>query len=408
MLPRNGDSSGDAVGTEGTPSISGRGAGNALRDLVDRISGARVRRRQGELIAALNDVAAAVSSSTSVDDVLARIVERAKGITNTEKAALVLTHDHSSAIDLDTVVVRGSRQEHPEEWWGPELEAVSAVVFRDGSTYLNLNEENGAWLLCVPILVNERPIGMLAAINSRNHEFSEDQVDFLEILSAFAATAIENARLAEQTRYVLLSSERDRIAREMHDGISQSLFSVALGLEVCRKMVMREPAVVADRLEELQQMVDVSRSELRRFIYDLRPIKLAELGLAGAIEYWVHQVTTGKDIGGNLLIEGEQRTLTPNAEACLYQVAKESVSNIVKHSEAQAFEITLTFADEGVALRISDDGQGFESATAKRRANEGTSYGLRSIEERVNREHGRLDVVSEPGKGTTIYVRLPV
>jgi len=405
MSPRHGDRAESAIPE---PSIGGRAPTHALRDLVDRLSGASLRRRQGELIAALNDVAAAVSSTVSVDGVLETIVERAKGITNTEKAALALTHDHSTTLDRDTIVVRGSRQEHPETWWGPELEAAASLVFRDRATYLNLDEANSAWLLCVPIVVRDRPVGVLAAINSRDHEFSEDQVDFLEILSAFAATAIENARLAEQTKYVLLASERDRIAREMHDGISQSLFSVALGLEVCRKQIARDPDEVSRRLEELQHMVDISRSELRRFIYDLRPIKLQELGLRGAIEYWVHEVTAGKDIEGRLMLEGEERTLTPSAEACLYQVAKESVSNIVKHSGARSFELTLTYVEKGVALRVSDDGTGFDSDDVGRRLGDEMGYGLRSIEERVKRESGRLDVVSEPGQGTTIYVRLPV
>jgi len=113
-------------------------------------------------------------------------------------------------------------------------------------------------------------------------------------------------------------------------------------------------------------------------------------------------------VQGRLVVEGEQRTLSPNAEACLYQVAKESVSNIVKHAGATSFEVVLTYAEEGVSLRVSDDGNGFEHSEAQRRARDGVSYGLRSIGERVKREEGRLDVVSAPGQGTTIYVRLPV
>jgi signal transduction histidine kinase len=261
--------------------------------------------------------------------------------------------------------------------------------------------------LCAPISVKDRPVGLLAAINSREHQFTEDQVDFLTILGAFAATAIENARLAEQTKYVLLASERDRIAREMHDGISQSLFSVALGLEVCRKQVTRDPNAVAMRLEELQQMVDVSRSELRRFIYDLRPVKLQELGLVGAVEYWIHEVTSGEPIEGRVGVEGDEGTLTPSAESCLYRVAKESVSNVVKHSGATKFEVVLDYAPEAVALRVSDNGTGFDRESLPEPHDEGMSVGLRSMEERVRREKGRLDVVSEQGKGTTIYARLP-
>lgn len=395
------------IGPDSLPSQ--RSVAARVRTLLHGAPRARAgKQEQPRLIAALNDVASAVSSTVSVDEVLEIIVERAKWITNTEKAALVLTHDNAATLDLDTLVVRGSRDEHPETWWAAELERVSPTLFRERSTYLNYDSAHTAWLLCTPITVKDRAVGLLAAINSEGHDFTADQVDFIAILSAFAATAIENARLAEQNKYVLLASERDRIAREMHDGIAQSLFSVALGLEVCRKQVIRNPSGVAARLEELQDMVDMSRSELRRFIYDLRPVKLQELGLIGALEYWIHEVTVGKSVEGDLTVSGEQRHLTPAGEACLYQVAKESISNIIKHAEATQFRVEVTYTTEGVAMRISDDGKGFEHGSALRRSQAGGSLGLRSIEERVQRERGRLDVVSEPGNGTTIYVRLPV
>ncbi len=158
----------------------------------------------------LNDVAAAVSSTISLDEVL----------------------------DTGTLVVRGSRSEHLQEWWATRLPAIAQEAFRRGDTHLELDREHGAWLLGAPIRIKDRPVGLLLVINSRDRRFSEGQVDFLAILGAFAAAAIENARLAEESKYVLLASERDRIAREMHDGIAQSLFSVALGLELCRKQVL--------------------------------------------------------------------------------------------------------------------------------------------------------------------------
>jgi signal transduction histidine kinase len=387
--------------------LPGKMASTGVKRLWTSLMGSSTRRAPTELIAALNDVASAVSSTISLDEVLETIVERAKWLTNTEKAALILVHENTDSLDADTIVVRGRREQHLQEWWSTELSDVAPNVFREGVTYLNLDRANDAWLLCAPISVKDRPVGLLAAINSREHQFTEDQVDFLTILGAFAATAIENARLAEQTKYVLLASERDRIAREMHDGISQSLFSVALGLEVCRKQVTRDPNAVAMRLEELQQMVDVSRSELRRFIYDLRPVKLQELGLVGAIEYWIHEVTSGESIEGRVGVEGDEGTLTPSAESCLYRVAKESVSNVVKHSGATKFEVVLDYAPEAVALRVSDNGTGFDRESLPEPRDEGMSVGLRSMEERVRREKGRLDVVSEQGKGTTIYARLP-
>lgn len=357
-----------------------------------------------DLITALNDVAAAVSSAVSLDDVLDTIVHRAKLITNTEKAVLILTQDHSPDLDSDTLVVKGSRDEHPESWWAAKLRVVAPEIFATGRMYLGLSDENDAWLMCAPIRVKDRPIGMLCAINSRTRQFSKQQVDFLAILGAFAASAIENARLAEESRYVLLASERDRIAREMHDGISQSLFGVALGLEVCRKQIFRDPAGVNERLTELQEQVDLSRSELRRFIYDLRPIKLQELGLIGAIEFWVHEVSAGRKVQTRVTIKGTQRSLRPATEACLYRVAKEAIGNAVRHSGATWLETRLIFEPDMVTLQIHDNGCGFDAAQMAHRGESDSGIGLTSIAHRVKTEGGRLDITTAPGQGTRIDV----
>lgn len=377
------------------------------RRVMQSLTSGLYRRTQKDLIAALNDVASAVSSTISLDEVLETIVERAKRITNTEKAALVLTHDHSVHLDADSLVVKGAREEHPQAWWAGQLQGIASSVFSSGEMYVDLNRENDAWLMCAPIRVQDRPIGLLCAINSRQHRFTPEQTDFLAILGAFAASAIENARLAEQTKYVLLASERDRIAREMHDGISQSLFGVALGLEVCRKQVMRDPASVAGRLEELQDMVDLSRSELRRFIYDLRPVKLQELGLVGAIEFWVHEVSVAKPVQTQVLVQGDQRTLRPSTEACLYSVAKEAISNSMKHSKARRLDVNIEYDEDSVVLRVADNGSGFDIEAVPASSGSMSGLGLRSIRERVAREGGHIEIASALAHGTRIEVRIP-
>ncbi len=366
-------------------------------------------RSQRELISSLNDVASAVSSKLSVEEVLETVVERAKRVTNTDKAVLCLVDEHSvgDLMDIDTMVVKGARHEHPEAWWGGMLGRIAETVFESGEPYLELNKLNRAWLLCAPIKVKDKSIGLLCAINAQTDKFSAEQVDFLAILGAFAATAIENARLAEQSRYVLLASERDRIAREMHDGISQSLFSISLGLELCKKQVHRDPPGVARRLDELQDQLSVGMAELRRFIYDLRPLKLQELGLSGAIEYWIHAITSGDHLVGDLKVEGEIRHLGPSVDACLYRVAKEAVSNVVKHAQASRFEVRLVYADDHVQLIVEDDGTGFDPALALERAETGASLGIKSIQERVRSEGGKLDILRREDGGAVVSVTLP-
>lgn len=362
-----------------------------------------------QLLNSLNDVAAAVSSTLSVDEVLKTIVERAKRVTNTDKAVLLLTEEHSDTLDFDTLNVRGARAEHPEDWWSPRLQAMSSEILHNGRTYLDHDEGAGAWLLCAPIKIKEQPIGLLCAINAEERPFTEHETEYLAILSSFAASAVVNARLSEQHHYVLLASERDRIAREMHDGIAQSLFSISLGLELCKKQAQGgDLSCVTGRLEELQDELNASMDELRRVIYDLRPAKLRDLGLTEAISHWVTGATSGRNVSGLLTVTGEQAPLSAASEACLYRVAKEATSNIVKHASARSFEVALDYQPSAVVLTVSDDGVGFDVEHAMRDALINGSLGLHSISERVRIEGGVLEISSTPGEGSVVRVELPL
>ena len=388
--------------TEVSPGLVSRARGAAAR-FFDATSNRTAA--ETELIATLNEVASAVSSAMSVEEVLDAIVDRAKRITDTDKAVLVLADHHGERLDFDTMVVRGSRGQHPQDWWESRLAVLGERVFATGQPVLERHPEEDALLFASPVLVRDRPVGLLGAINSGDRPFSREQIDFLAVLSAFAASAIDNAQLAEQSRYVLLASERDRIAREMHDGVVQSLFSVSLGLELCKKQIFRDPVGVSARLEELQDRLNTSMTELRRFIYDLRPMKLTELGLIGAVEFWVAEVTQGRHIRGRVVVHGEMPLLSPAEEACLYRMIKEAVSNVVRHANATYFEVTMAFSDSTASVTIEDDGDGFEAERIM--LGETKGLGLESIRDRVLAECGTLSVASGE-TGTAISIEIPI
>lgn len=367
--------------------------------------GRAVVKRQRELMTTLHEVASAVSSATSVDEVLDSLVDRAKVVTDTDKAVLVLTDHHDGHLDLDTLVVRGQRGQHSQEWWEERLGALGEKAFAAGEPVIEHFAAESALILASPVRVRDHNVGLLGAINSQDRPFVREQIEYISILSAFAAAAIENAQLAEQSRYVLLASERDRIASEMHDGVVQSLFSISLGMELCKRQVARDPAGVADRLDELQERLNRSMTELRRFIYDLRPMKLSQLGLVGALELWIAEVTVGSEMRGHLVIEGDMPRMTPAQESCIYRIAKEAVSNAVRHSNGSRCEVRIAFSDGWAVLTISDDGDGFDSAGVL--AGETAGLGLRGIRDRVEREGGILGV-SSMGNGTVIKAEVPI
>lgn len=364
--------------------------------------------RRSDLIGSLNEVATAIASRQSVDEVLDTVVDSAKRVTDTDKAALCLFDELlGEGAEPTVAAVRGSRDEFPESWWSSEVFRAGRAAMAGGRPIVERHKGQDAWLLVSPVKMGDHPIGILAAINMGSRGFSEDQVSFIAILSTFAASAIENARLAEESRYVLLASERDRIAREMHDGVAQSLFGISLGLELAKKQVHRDPLATARRLDELQEQLSLSQAELRRYIYDLRPLKLQELGLAGAIEYWIHEVNAGNGLRGRLRVEGERQELSANIESCLYRVAKEAVGNVAKHASAAGFEVLIRYGDTEVSLEVRDDGRGFLSEEAFEASEQGATLGMKSIRDRVEAEGGELTVISAPGHGTVVRVTVP-
>jgi signal transduction histidine kinase len=391
-----------------------------LRGTIHRIRSTRTRARERDLlprtpaaqqalIDALTSASESISSARTVHDVMTVIVDAAKSFTGTEKVAICLVDEYADgpAMDETTLVVRGARDTHVQAWWGQHLTDIADQVFSGGHPTFEVDRERGAWLLAVPVRVHSEPLGVLIAINALDHSLLPEHSAFLSILGALAAVSIANARLAEESRYAMLASERERIAREMHDGISQSLFSVSLGLELAKKQVMKDPLQARRTLEDLEGQLSASASDLRRLIYDLRPVKLQEMGLVDSVRNWVREATRGSGVRGVVEVEGQACGLRPAHEACLYRVGKEAVSNAVRHSGGGRITVRIVYAPGTVALSVSDDGNGIaHGGTAPRL--EGTGTGLRNMRERMAAEGGRLEVSSGPGAGTVVRAVLPL
>lgn len=364
---------------------------------------------QRALIEALDGVSNAVSSASTVREASAVIVEAAKRFTGAEKVAIWLLDEHAEGLVLDesTLVVRGSRDTHAQEWWGRHLPDIIDDVFRSGQPLVDVDREHGAWLLAVPVRAQGQPLGVLVAINDIRHRLLPEHSAFLSILGAFAAVSIANARLAEESRYAIMASERERIAREMHDGISQSLFSISLGMELAKKQVTRDPVQALRTLEQLERQLGTSAGELRRLVYDLRPLKLKELGLVDSIRLWLGEATRGSRMTGRVEVRGPQRTLDPSEEACLYRVAKEAISNAVRHSGGMEVAVEIEYGPAEVVLTVADDGDGPGAPGDRPRLN-GTGAGLRNMRERMTAESGSLEVLGQSEGGTLVRAVLPV
>jgi signal transduction histidine kinase len=368
---------------------------------LNRPRGSRVR-----LVLSLNQVASAISSTMSTADVLSTVVDEAKNLLGTGKAVLCLLAEGASGLTIDdsAVFVRGRRDKYPEDWWrarivdaaGSALEQVAPVITMVDAT----------WLMTVPVKAQGRPIGVLAVMNPVLRRFTNDQIALVAILVAFAGAAIENSRLRTQSQYALLAEERDRIAKEMHDGLSQTLFGVSLELDVCRKRLRGRPAEVEHRLDQMQTILTHAIGELRRYIHDLRPAGLNRLGLVGALHQRATEIGDARGLGVRVYTEGEERRLPPGAEACLYRIAQEAIANVARHATARHVYVVVYYGREDVRLVVEDDGGGFDVADAMERAEREESIGLRSMRDRARSEGGRFSI-SSSSRGTTVEVELP-
>lgn len=361
------------------------------------------------LVRALIELSEAVSSATATDEMLPVLVDHARTFTGTEKVVLCLFDPiHGSPlIDNETVVVRGQRSVHDQAIWGAWLDRA-VIELEQGSTPFVLHDDAvGSWMLAVPLRLHDVPIGVLAAINSTSHDLRDEHIAYLSILGSFASGALEMARLAEEGRYSLIASERERIAAEMHDGIAQSLFGVSLGLESCKKLAVRDPGAVVGRLEELQGQLAASMSELRRYIYDLRPAKLRELGLPDAIRCWIKEITTSSGLRATYEVRGQSDRVAGEVESCLYRVAREATTNAVKHANAKHVRVVLEYRADGVTLLVEDDGCGFEVDRALGQAQAGGTNGLTNVRDRVERVGGSFQLTSALGRGTRLLALVP-
>lgn len=362
--------------------------------------------RRFQLIESLGDVADAISSGGSTTEVLTTVVDEAKHLMGTDKAVLCLlaTGIDGPEIDESAVFVRGRRDQYPETWWRAKIAEAGRSAIEQRMPVVEMVDRT--WLMTVPVKTKGRLVGVLAVMNPMSRRFTDDQVALIAVLGAFAGTAIENARLQSQSQYALLADERSRIAKEMHDGLSQSLFSSSLELDICRKKVLEDPEGVAKRLDKVQTILVRSLSELRRYIHDLRPLSLNALGLIGALHQRLNEIGDARGVSVRVYTEGDERALPPGVEAALYRVAQEGVTNIAKHADAKHAIVILRFEATKVLLTIEDDGRGFDLEEAYDKVEREESLGLKSMRERVQNEGGQFTITSGK-RGTTVKVDIP-
>ncbi len=203
--------------------------------------------------------------------------------------------------------------------------------------------------------------------------------------------------------------ERERIARELHDGTGQMLTGLGLGLAATQDSVASNPQLASRQLDELKRMNAQALADLRLLIRDLRPSVLDDLGLVPALQNQVRQFEELSGVETNFSIEGKRRRLQPELETVIFRIGQEALTNVAKHAQATTAEVKLSFNKNCLKLTVKDDGQGFDKSQILSPAGgqQRTAWGLLGIQERVAIVGGACFIISEPGKGTIIHATVP-
>ncbi len=370
-------------------------------------------RQQDAVLQQVSQVVLAVARQLSTRDVLQVIVSSARSLANAKYAAIGVPDDRGSFAEfvVDGIPERQRRAIGPL----PRQHGLLGVLLREGQP-LRLDDIRAdprfeGWpsahpeladVLGMPIKDGAQVLGVIFAASKRDPGgFTERDEQLLGLFGAHAAIALTNARLYERGRELSVLEERARLARELHDAVSQKLFSVRVKAHAAAVLVSRDPARAVAEMESVAALSGQAHAELRAVIDGLAPLDLSAGGLAGSVRSY--GVLAGRTYGIPVRFEARDLpALSAQQETALYRVAQEALHNALRHSGASEVCVSLSARGRRVVLQVADRGRGFAPDAAP------TGLGLASMRERASGTGGTLTVRSEPGRGTLVRLEVPV
>ncbi len=293
-----------------------------------------------------------------------------------------------------------------------ELDAPVAVALAEQDTALTsavrdwrqATVDHYRALLTVPLVIKEEFYGSLGFYYAASRQFSDENIRLGMSFGNQAALAIENARLRVQAEQAAILQERSRLARDLHDSVTQLLYSLTLLVEAGRRLARSgDWARVDEALARLSQISQQAFKEMRLLVYELRPLALRRAGLVRALQQRLDTVERRAGIEATLTVDGNVE-LPARLEEELYHIAQEALNNALKHAAATTIIVYILADERRIAIEIRDDGKGLDLSAA---SGEG-GIGLSSMRERAEKLGGALTITSVPGQGTTVNVTVNI
>jgi signal transduction histidine kinase len=377
----------------------------------------RVQERTHEL-STLLDVSRRIGSTLALDPLLGLILTEIKPVLD-YTSAYVFRLDETGKLILASAAGGGLPAEStdttggaPTFSWLDErhqnqvIESLQPVIEWDwtaGEAYPdNACSIRSLCWLGVPLVIKDRATGMLVFVHQDPHYYRDEDSRLALTFAQQVAVAIENARLYEQAGQLAVLEERQRLARELHDSVSQVLYSIGLGAKTARTALERDPSQMADALDYVNRLAEAGQVEMRALIFELRPESLRTDGLVAALEKQVAVLHTRHQMAVQASFCPEP-DVSLGVKEILYRISQEAIHNIVKHAHATQVTLVLECSESQICLEITDNGIGFDPLAAYP-----GHLGLQSMRERAVQCQGQIQIDSAPGQGTKIHLVIPL
>jgi len=366
---------------------------------------------QDEIFERVSQVVLAVASQLSVRDVLQMIVRSARSLAGARYAALGVPGEAGTFAEfvVDGLTAREQAAIGPL----PRQHGMLAVMLKEGKPLrlADIRTDPRFWgwpaahpeltdVLGVPISEGGQILGFIfAACKTEPGGFTDWDERLVSLFAAHAAIALTNARLYERGRELSVLQERARLARDLHDAVSQKLFSVRAKARASAILVHRDPARAVEEIDSIAALAGEAHAELRAVIDGLAPPELAAGGLAGSVRGYA--TLAGRTYGSDVLVRVEELPdLDPVRQTAVYRIAQEAIGNALRHSGG-AVSVCLSRRQRNVVLEVSDAGRGFDLGAPQQ------GLGLASMRERAGSVGGTLKITSIPGTGTKVRLTVP-
>jgi PAS domain S-box-containing protein len=387
----------------------------------------RVQDRTRQL-ATLNAVAAGVSRSLDLEEILSDALDQTMAALDMECGVAYRLEgkadDPVGQRTLHPLAQRGFSEPFlrlcsPIAIHGTKLEAAAASgepliwtsddVTPDPEIVKGLVTEGVRQVASIPLMAKGKWVGAIYAGSHQERTFTPEQISLMAAVGQQVGLAVENARLYEQAEQAAALAERNRLARGLHDSVTQSLYSVTMYAEAAARLLdSGQGTTAAEYLREARDTAQEALREMRLLIFELRPLVLEESGLAGALQTRLDAVEKRAAVQVEYRVEGVEEMadadwLPLSVQQELYHIAQEALNNSLKHAKAEHLRVCLRLEEDVVFLEVADDGGGFDPAATTGRG----GLGLPGMRERVQRLGGRLAINSAPGSGTKVSVEVP-